>query len=135
MASIEIEDDQIGPAMIRTALDQARQAALQIDDLRAANARTILTLETVVEHPFEGPVKASFKPQRRTEIRSRIEANPELRTFILARIATRTFDQVLAEVQAHFPTTCHLSRSALHRWWHRYGTCIDQAQPPNISRS
>ena len=33
-------------ALIQTALDQARQTALQIDSLRAANARTIRTLET-----------------------------------------------------------------------------------------
>lgn len=40
--------DQIGPGMIMTAIDQARQSSRQIDDLRAANARTIKTLETAL---------------------------------------------------------------------------------------
>jgi hypothetical protein len=113
------------PALIRTAIDQARQTSLQIDGLRAANARAIRTLEAAFNQLINGPLNAPSTPaestERRTEIRSRIEADDELRTFILARIRTLTFDQVLAEVAAHFPPNRHPSRSALHRWWHRYG--------------
>lgn len=125
------------PALIRTALDQARQTALQIDGLRAANTRTIRTLEAAFNQALNGPLNAPSTPaegtERRTEIRSRIEADEELRTFILARIRTLTFDQVLAEVATHFPPDRRPSRSALHRWWHCHGKKSGQAQPRNIT--
>jgi hypothetical protein len=113
------------PVAIRSAIDQARQTAVQIDGLRAANARTIRTLEAAFNQSINGPLNApstqAESTERRTEIRSRIEADDELRTFILARIRTLTFDQVLAEVAAQVPPERHPSRSALHRWWHRHG--------------
>ncbi len=113
------------PATISTALDQARESGLQIDALRAANARTIRTLETALNGALNEPSKGASRVieagGRRPEIRSRIEADEELRAFILARIRTLTFDQVLSDVAAHFPHDRRPSRSALHRWWHRHG--------------
>lgn len=127
----------IDPATIRTALDQARQSGLQIEALQAANARTIRTLEAALKGALNGPLNEASQvrkaPGRRAETRSRIEADNDLRTFILARIKTLTFDQVLAEVAAHFPPDRRPSRSALHRWWHRHGKHIGQPQPPTIS--
>ncbi len=132
MASIEIKDNEISAA-----LDQARQTALQIDSLRAANARTILSLETVLNQSLNGPLNAPSHAaqthERRTEIRSRIEADEELRSFIIARIKTQTYKQVLAEIADHFPASRHTSLSALHRWWHRYGKHSGAAQSAVIS--
>lgn len=129
--------NQIDSTLILTALNQARDAARQIGDLQAAQTRTIRTLETAFEQavngPFNDPSKTPLQPQRRTEIRSRIEADPELRTFILARIATLTFDQVIADIAAHFPPARRTTRSSLHRWWHRYGKHAGHPQPPAIS--
>lgn len=128
---------QIDLAMVHTALNQARDTARQIANLQSANARTIRTLEAALQHPLNGslnsPLKALEPPQRRTEIRSRIEADDELRAFILARIGDLTFDQVRAEVAATLgPARCP-SRSALHRWWHRHGKRADEPQSPTIS--
>jgi len=39
------------------------------------------------------------------QIRSRTEADDELRTFTLARIKTVIFDQVRAEIGVHFPAS------------------------------
>lgn len=123
-------------ATIRTALDQARQSGLQIDALRAANARTIRTLEVAMNGALTGPSSAALQvgevAGRRHEIRSRIEADEELRAFILARIRTLTFDQVLCDVAARFPPDRRPSRSALHRWWHRHGKHRADAQPAII---
>ena len=120
-----MSEPAIDPASIRTALDQARQTGLQIDACRAANSRTISTLEAALKGALNGPLTPASRPAdsqtRHTEIRSRIEADDELRACILARIRTLTFDQVLAEVAARFPSERCPSRSALHRWWHRYG--------------
>jgi hypothetical protein len=119
------------PAFIRTAIDQARQTALQIDGLRAANARTIRTLESAFNQALNGasspPLTRTDGPGRRTEIRSRIEADDDLRGFILSRIRTLTFQEVLTEVAANFPPERRPSKSALHRWWHRYGKSSAQA--------
>ena len=125
-------EGQIDPATIRTALHQARDTARQIGDLQAAHTRTISTLEAALKQGIEGPLNDASTPaspgQRRTEIRSRIEADPALRTFILARICIQTFDQVIAEIAATLgPSRCP-SRSSLHRWWHRYGKRSGEAQ-------
>ena len=127
----------IDPAMIRTAIDQARQTSVQIGALQDANARTIRTLEAAFNQAIKGPSNDNSKQvhpvTRRTEVRSRIEADPELRAFILARIGDLTFDQVRAEITANFgPARCP-SRSSLHRWWHRRGKHIGQPQPPTTS--
>jgi hypothetical protein len=45
---------EIDPAMIRAAIHQARETARQIGDLQAANARTIRTLETVLNQTLRG---------------------------------------------------------------------------------
>lgn len=129
--------DQIDPATIRTALHQARDAVRQIGDLQAAQTRTINTLEAALKRGIEGRLNDASPPaspgHRRTGVRSRIEADPELRAFVLARICDLTFDQVLAEITAQLgPTRCP-SRSSLHRWWHRHGKQAAQPQPPIIS--
>ncbi len=128
---------QIDPATIRAALHQARDTVRQIGDLQAAQTRTISTLEAALKQGIEGPLNAASPPAapgpRRTEVRSRIEADPELRAFILTRICDLTFDQVLAEITAQLgPARCP-SRSSLHRWWHRHGKQAAQPQPPIIS--
>ena len=112
-------------ATIRIALDQARECGLQIAALQAANARTIRTLDAALNGALNGPSNAASQVieavGRRPEIRSRIEADDERRSFVLARIKTLTFDQVLSDVAAHFPLHRRPSWSALHRWWHRHG--------------
>jgi hypothetical protein len=111
---------------VRIALDQARQTALQIDTLRAANARTIRTLEAA----FNGALNGASSPpsilsqghaeHRRAHRRgypARIAADPELQAFILARIDRLTFAQIVDEVKAHFPPDRQTSQTAISRWW------------------
>lgn len=130
-------DADIDPAPVSTALDQARQSGLRIVALQAANMRTVRTLEAALNGALNGPSKAASQVRdaagSRSGIRSRIEADDDLRTFILARIKTLTFDQVLTDVAAHFPPDRRPSRSALHRWWHRHGKHIGQPQPATMS--
>lgn len=126
----------LDPATISTALEQARQCGLQIAAVQAAITRTIRTLESALNGELNGPSKgllqAGKAAGRRAAIRSRIEADDDLRTFILGRITTLTFDKVLAEVAAHFPPDRRPSRSALHRWWHRHGKHRADDQPAII---
>jgi hypothetical protein len=113
-------------AMIRTALDQARQTALQIGVLREANARTIRTLETVFNQALNDPSNgaasvpvavADHRRSHRSGVPPRIASDPELEAFIRARIDRLTFTQIIAEVAATFPPERRTSLSALSRWW------------------
>ena len=116
----------IEPRMIRTAIDQARQASVQIGMLQEANARTIRTLETAFNQAIKGPSNdlstmpqgvAEHRREHRSGVPSRIASDPELEAFIRARMGHMTFAQVLAEVAAHFPPSRQTSMSALSRWW------------------
>ncbi len=72
------------------------------------------------------PLKPAKKPSPNTaapiaEARSaKIEANPEVLAFILARIETLTFGQIPAAIKASFPPDRHVGRSTVHRWWRLY---------------
>lgn len=116
----------LDPSMIRTALDQARQTALQIGVLREANARTIRTLETAFNQALNGPSNgastvpvavADHRRSHRSGVPPRIASDPELEAFIRARIDRLTFTQIIAEVAATFPPERRTSLSALSRWW------------------
>lgn len=117
---------QIDPAMIRTAIDQARQSARQIGDLQAANARTIKTLETALNQSIKGalnttstvtPAAAEHRRLHRSGQPSRIASDPDLQAFIRSRIDTMTFTDIIAEIAAAFPKERRTSMSALSRWW------------------
>jgi hypothetical protein len=118
-------ESQIDPATIRTAIHMARESARQIGDLKAANARTISTLETALNQSIKGPSNdPSPMPQAVAEHRrlhrsghpSRIDSDPELGTFIRARIDTMTYLEIIAAVAAAFPPERRIGRSALSRW-------------------
>ena len=100
-----------------------------VPDARAMVAQ-ILTAATCLQAAIEGglqtPVKGSSRPLERRSKQSKIAADPDLQTFIHARIMTATFASVVADVAAQFPREKHISMSGLHRWWHRHG----KHQPP-----
>ena len=96
----------------------AQDALAHLDAARDALTSLSTALEGRVQTPVESP---PWRASHRPGTPSRIEADPELRAFILARIDRLTFDAVVSEVAAHFPLERRVSRSALHRWWHRHG--------------
>jgi hypothetical protein len=117
-------------------LIEARQTATLLAAATAQQARVIARLEGLVEAPAEGAFNApSPPPVPRAEHRrnhrcgtpSRVTADPELETFVRARIDTLTFQQLADAVAEAFPPDRRASRSCLHRWWHRHA----QADPPN----
>lgn len=50
---------------------------------------------------------------------AKIEADPELRAFVEARLSSQTFAEIEAQVAAHFPPDRRASLSAIHRWWQK----------------
>ena len=101
-------------------------------------ARDMLaSIATGFEDSLERPVQQPLNtPQTRAEILAahrrahvpgippKIDSDPELRAFIIARIATMKFTEIEAEVRANFPPDRHTSKSALSRWWIREGQFI-----------
>ncbi len=49
----------------------------------------------------------------------KIASDPDLRSFVEARLSCMTFAEIEAEVAAHFPPERRTSLSAIHRWWQR----------------
>jgi hypothetical protein len=49
----------------------------------------------------------------------KIASDPDLRSFVEARLSCMTFAEIEAEVVAHFPPERRTSLSAIHRWWQR----------------
>lgn len=127
----------LSPDLIRVARDQARQTAMQIDELRAANGRSILSLATALNQALNGPsndaltLPSAFADHRRNHragVPARIASDPELEAFIRARIDRLTFTKIVAEVAATFPPERRTSLSALSRWWN-----ANRQIPPDIS--
>ncbi|OZA07492.1 MAG: hypothetical protein B7Y02_13855, partial [Rhodobacterales bacterium 17-64-5] len=51
---------------------------------------------------------------------SKIDCDPDLQAFILARIETQTFDQITDAIRTTFPPAQHVGRTSVHRWWRQY---------------
>ncbi len=104
-------------------------AALAIVTRLQADARALAdtadalqtALQQGVQGPFNGVFNAPSNGITRLSHRSKIEADPELQSFIRARIITQTFSAVTAAVAAHFPPDRRVGMSSIHRWWHRRG--------------
>jgi hypothetical protein len=137
-------ESQIDPAMIRSAIHQARESARQIGDLKAANARTISTLETALNQSIKGGFNvpsttlsavAEHRRLHRSGQPSRIASDPELQAFIRTRIDTMTFAVLITEIAAAFPKERRTSMSALSRWWasERNGESANRQIPPDPS--
>ena len=80
-----------------------------------------------LEQPVQGRVKAEdLEAEHRRAHRpgnpSRLDTDPELNAFVLARIDTHTFPQLEEEIAAHFPPERRIGKSAIHRWWQRRST-------------
>lgn len=108
----------------------AADALADLDRARATVERLSAALESSVEPAANHRLKdasnsAIWLAEHRPGKPSRIDADPVLRAFILARIDHLTFDQIVAEVAAHFPPERRTSRSALSRWWRRNRPAIN----------
>jgi hypothetical protein len=80
-------------------------------------------------------VFAAHRRAHRSGYPPKIEGDPEIEAFILARIETLTFGQITDAIKAAFPATRHVGRSTVHRWWQRRearGEDLNRQIPPAI---
>ncbi|WP_157971088.1 hypothetical protein [Pseudogemmobacter bohemicus] len=96
---------------------------------RAQNNRTALS--AVPQGQFKsilnnGLNPAEWRAQHRSGHPPGSEADPELRAFILDRIDSQTYDQIVSAVRASFPAERRVSRSSIGRWWQRFNHATAQ---------
>lgn len=48
---------------------------------------------------------------------AKIDVDPELEAFLLARVDRMTFDEMADDVAAHFPPKRRVGKSSIHLWW------------------
>ena len=69
--------------------------------------------------PCDVPVTDHRREHRMGPV-PKIASDPEMQAFILARIDRLTYDQIAAEIAAHFPPARHVHRATVHRWAQRH---------------
>ena len=62
------------------------------------------------------PVTEHRKEHRMGRV-PKIEADPELRAFLIARIDRLTYEQMAKDVKEHFPVQRRVGKSAIHAWF------------------
>jgi hypothetical protein len=133
-------------ALVGQIIADLRQAMAHIQAATAwaisAQASLSKPVEPDVEHPVQPPLntrqtREALQAEHRRAHRSgrpgKIEGDPDLEAFILARIATLTFDQIIAAIHEHFPSDRQARRSALHRWRRQCETRGLQPQSPETT--
>ncbi len=95
--------------------------------IAAALARADAAVERIVHEasntPFTTPLPTAAATEHRREHRmgrvSKIDADPELRAFVAARVDHHTFVEMADAVAAAFPPERRIGKSAIHAWWQR----------------
>ncbi|SFF69257.1 hypothetical protein SAMN05443635_10178 [Roseobacter denitrificans OCh 114] len=119
------------------ALEELERQIKSSIDLLAEIDRSLSLLngtERPVQTPFETPLKpvanaAQHLREHRPGRPSKIDNDPELRAFIVARINTTTFTALEREVAEAFPPDRRIGKSAIHNWWERNLKSIPKSDP------
>lgn len=106
------------------ALAAAQDAEACLRQACTLAGQAVTTLSTALQSPVEAPLNspnedpvARHRRLHRPGISSKIEADPDLRAFIVARIESMTFDALVQAIAEAFPPERRVRRSSLHRWW------------------
>ncbi len=110
-------------AAVRLRLRQQKallQAAIEGND-RCTELVQMVIAKTVGS-TFEAPSKCDLptskhRAERRRGRVSKIDTDPQLRSFILDRMDKMTYAAMEREITAAFPADRRVKRSAIHTWW------------------
>lgn len=110
--------------------ERARRSFAEARELAAAANRALDTAETALSNAVQGASKGPFDgaqigPVEATEhLRehrpgrpAKLDSDPELRAFVLARIDWQTFEQIADAVAESFPEKRRVSKTSIHKWW------------------
>jgi hypothetical protein len=122
------------PPGVAAHLDQLRAArqvtkhTLHLTRARMAGTeRTETTAQSVLQANREAGVKGGlnggfkwgFNGASVKGRHSKLDTDTELREFVLARIATKTFAEIADDIAQAFPEPRRLRHSAISQWWQR----------------
>lgn len=109
--------------------DHLAMISAALAELKAAE-QTVVRARSRLELAFEAAVQQGLQPlplptaivtEHRREHRPGrprvIPNDPALQAFIEARIDRMTFDEIAADMAAHFPHERCVGKSAIHSWW------------------
>jgi|GEM_PF-1813084 len=116
----------------RTALRDARSQLAQAKEwtagVHAAQSFALADLETAIEGVLQEGINAlpgptvpptAHRRAHRPGVMAKLDADPEVRAFVTARLDRLTFNEIATEVAAHFPPARHVGKSAIHDWWQK----------------
>ncbi|HRO10952.1 hypothetical protein [Amaricoccus sp.] len=101
LAIAELEPILAGLTRLKGALERHREALLQ-DRLSALP-------------PCDVP-PTEHRRLHRPGVQAKLDADPELQAFVLARLDRLTFHNIAAEVAQYFPPERRVRHSAIHAW-------------------
>lgn len=130
---------QIGTEMTEDVTDLLALALAELRAAHTAQGKALTTLETAFKQALEGRLDrlalcdappSEHRRAHRPGVQRRIDTEPELETFIRARVDRMTFAELAAEVANVFPPNRRVGRSAIHDWW----KCHQKAQSRAVQR-
>ena len=113
------DDEPLG--YLSAGLDEAKAAQAALD-------RAISALEEALQRAIQGglnalpseiPTPTEHRREHRPGRAPKIESDPDLQAFILARVERMTFTAIAADVANHFPEVRRVGKSAIHDWWRK----------------
>ena len=123
MTAIDMAIVEIGIAS--AALDRLGRA---LTDLRQAQLDSRLSSLP----PCDVPVTEHRREYRAGRV-PKIDADPALPAFILARLDRLTYHQIAVDIAAHFLPAHHIHPATIHRWAQRHRASAKKARPSPIS--
>jgi hypothetical protein len=116
----------------RTDLELAARKLAEAEHLLQAVADAQGQASTCLQRVFKEAVKGGLnalqseaypvtehRRQHRVGRPAKIDCDPELQAFILARLDRMTFIQIADDVAKHFPPERRVAKTAINDWWHR----------------
>lgn len=124
--------DQEAPPDPARALEAAALALRSADELldaaRADQAKALAAVHSAFEIitkagtnslPIPSAPISEHRAEHRPGNQPKLDADPELRAFVMARLDRMTFQAITEDVAAAFPPERRVGRSAIHEWWQR----------------
>jgi hypothetical protein len=115
-------------ALLRAARGELRAVETAAAEAGAALSRAMAALDALAAELVQGaigdqPVPTAPASDHRRAHRpgrpAKLDTDPELRAFVLARIDRLTFDQIAREVALQYPLERRVGRSSIHLWWRK----------------
>lgn len=130
--------------MSRKPYENPARIVVRLRDKLADLDRDLTGLECAlkrgVQGAFNGDARAAHRAAHKRGGPPKVEADPEVKAFIIARLDRLTFTDIVTELKQAFPPDRHISRSSVHRWWQKTGRFLpletaqsEGAQSTNIS--